>query len=85
MVRPSESGNSSFADNEEGFSGDRYSCFLDHDTWRDYVTAAGFLQVKHYYRPPGLPRHKPHCQDHRQVAEAARLTDGISQRRRRKP
>ena len=43
---------------EEGFSGDRYSCFLDHDTWRDYVTAAGFLQVRHYYRPPGLPRHK---------------------------
>ena len=44
--------------NEEGFSGDRYSCFLDHDTWRDYVTAAGFLQVRHYYRPPGLPRSK---------------------------
>jgi hypothetical protein len=44
--------------NEEGFSGDRYSCFLNHDTWRDYVTAAGFLQVGHYYRPPGLTRHK---------------------------
>jgi SAM-dependent methyltransferase len=44
--------------NQEGFSGDRYSCFLDHDTWCDYVTAAGFLQVRHYYRPPGLPRHK---------------------------
>jgi hypothetical protein len=44
--------------NEEGLSGDRYSCFFDHDTWRDYVTAAGFFQVRHYYRPPGLPRHK---------------------------
>ena len=44
--------------NEEGFSGDRYSCFFDLDTWRDYVTAAGFVEVKHYYRPPGLPRHK---------------------------
>ncbi len=44
--------------NEEGLSGDRYGCFLDHDTWRDYVTAAGFFQVRHYYRPPGLPRHK---------------------------
>jgi SAM-dependent methyltransferase len=43
--------------NEEGFSGDRYGCFLDN-TWRDYVTAAGFLQVRHYYRPPGLPRSK---------------------------
>jgi hypothetical protein len=39
-------------------SGDRYSCFFDHDTWRDYVTAAGFFQVRHYYRPPGLPRRK---------------------------
>ena len=44
--------------NEEGFSGDRYSCFFDHNTWRDYVTAAGFFQVRHYYRPPGLPCHK---------------------------
>jgi SAM-dependent methyltransferase len=44
--------------NEEGLSGDRYTCFLDHNTWRDYVTAAGFSQVRHYYRPPGLPRHK---------------------------
>ena len=44
--------------NEEGLSGDRYCCFFDHDTWRDYVTAAGFFQVRHYYRPPGLPCHK---------------------------
>ena len=44
--------------NEEGVSGDRYSCFLDLTTWRNYVTAAGFMEVRHYYRPPGLPRHK---------------------------
>ena len=44
--------------NEEGFSGDRYSCFFDLDTWRGYLTAAGYIEVKHYYRPPGLPRHK---------------------------
>jgi SAM-dependent methyltransferase len=44
--------------NEEGLSGDRYSCFLDRDTWCNYVTAAGFFRVRHYYRPPGLPRHK---------------------------
>ena len=44
--------------NEEGLSGDRYSCFFEHDTWRDYVIAAGFFKVRHYYRPPGLPRHK---------------------------
>ena len=44
--------------NEEGLSDDRYACFFDLDTWRDYVTSAGFEEVGHYYRPPGLPRHK---------------------------
>ncbi len=42
--------------NEEGFSDGRYSCFFDLDTWRNYVRAAGFFEVGHYYRPPGLPR-----------------------------
>ena len=44
--------------NEEGLSGDRYSCFFDLDTWRTYLASAGFIEVRHYYRPPGLPRHK---------------------------
>jgi len=44
--------------NEEGLSGDRYSCFFDLDTWRSYVTAAGFFEVQCYFRPPGLPCHK---------------------------
>jgi SAM-dependent methyltransferase len=44
--------------NQEGFSGDRYSCFFDLDTWRDYVTAAGFFEVQCYFRPPGLPCHE---------------------------
>jgi len=44
--------------NEEGFSDGRYVCFFDLDTWRDHVTSAGFVEVDHYYRPPGLPRHK---------------------------
>jgi len=44
--------------NEEGLSDDRYSCFFDLDTWRDFVTVAGFSEVRHYYRPPGLPRQK---------------------------
>lgn len=42
--------------NEEGFSNDRYSCFYDLETWRRYVTAAGFSEITHYYRPTGLPR-----------------------------
>ena len=44
--------------NEEGFSDERYCCFFDLDTWRNYVTAAGFVEVHHYFRPPNLPRHR---------------------------
>jgi SAM-dependent methyltransferase len=44
--------------NEERLSGDRFGCFLDLDTWRHYVTAAGFFEVQCYFRPPGLPRHQ---------------------------
>ena len=44
--------------NEEGMSDGRYACFFDLDTWRDYVTLAGFVEVGHYYRPPGRPRHR---------------------------
>ncbi len=44
--------------NQEGLGGDRYSCFFDLATWRDFITAAGFLEVGHYYRPPGLPCHR---------------------------
>jgi SAM-dependent methyltransferase len=44
--------------NEEGLSDDRYACFFDYDTWHDYVTAAGFVELSHYYRPPGRPRHQ---------------------------
>lgn len=42
--------------NEEGFSNGRYGCFLDLETWRRHVGAAGFTEVQHYYRPAGLPR-----------------------------
>ena len=42
--------------NEEGLEGSRYSCFFDLDTWRDYVVDAGFIEVRHYFRPTGLPR-----------------------------
>ena len=42
--------------NEEGWVGGRYGCFHDIETWRAYVTAAGFRELHHYYRPPGRPR-----------------------------
>lgn len=45
-------------DNEEGLRDDRYSCFFDLDTWRDYLTAARFFEVQFYFRPPGRPCHK---------------------------
>ena len=44
--------------NEEGLEGSRYSCFFDLDTWRDYVIDARFIEVQHYFRPTGLPRHR---------------------------
>jgi SAM-dependent methyltransferase len=34
--------------NEEGLNGDRYCCFFDLDTWRNYVSAAGFFEVRHF-------------------------------------
>jgi SAM-dependent methyltransferase len=43
-------------ENQEGWSGERYGCYYDWPRWRDFVTAAGFSEVAHYYRPPGLPR-----------------------------
>lgn len=43
-------------ENEEGWNGQRYGCYYDLARWRDLVTAAGFYEISHYYRPPGLPR-----------------------------
>ena len=43
-------------DDREGFSGTRYGAYYTLETWRALVTAAGFDELSHYYRPPGLPR-----------------------------
>ena len=42
--------------NDEGWNGERYGSYHDYASWRDLVSAAGFEEVDHYYRPPGLPR-----------------------------
>ena len=42
--------------NEEGFSRGRYGAYHDLERWQSYVSAAGFDEIRHYYRPPGLPR-----------------------------
>jgi SAM-dependent methyltransferase len=39
----------------EEWHGQRYGSFLTWDTWRKYVTEAGFVELEHYYRPHGLP------------------------------
>ncbi len=42
--------------NEEGFfNGDRFGAYHDIIAWRTYMAAAGFTELMHYYRPPGLP------------------------------
>ena len=42
--------------NEEGWNRGRYGAYHDLETWRRFVTQAGFEELEHYYRPPGLPR-----------------------------
>lgn len=42
--------------NQEGWNGPRYGSYYDLETWTALVTAAGFVPLHHYYRPPGLPR-----------------------------
>ena len=43
-------------DNREGFHGARYGSYLDHARWRELASACGFVELEHYYRPPGRPR-----------------------------
>ena len=43
-------------DNEEGWNRGRYGAYHDLESWRAFVLAAGFTDLEHYYRPPGLPR-----------------------------
>jgi SAM-dependent methyltransferase len=45
-------------ENQEGWNGGRYGAYHDLPTWRGLVTSAGFVELDHYYRPPGLPRHE---------------------------
>ncbi len=43
-------------DGREGWNGDRYGAFHHLQGWRGYLSAAGFVELAHYYRPAGLPR-----------------------------
>ncbi|MFZ6751087.1 class I SAM-dependent methyltransferase [Undibacterium sp. Ren11W] len=41
--------------NQEGWNRERYGVYYDLATWREYMHTAGFIELGHYYRPPGLP------------------------------
>jgi len=41
-------------DGEEGWNGDRYGAYYDWTIWREYLIAAGFIELTHFYRPPGV-------------------------------
>jgi SAM-dependent methyltransferase len=43
-------------ENQEGWNGDRYGAYYDLANWRVLLSAAGFVELQHYYRPSGLPR-----------------------------
>ena len=43
-------------DNQEGWNNGRYGVYHDLESWRRYLTGAGFSEIEHYYRPAGLPR-----------------------------
>ena len=44
--------------NEEGWDRGRYGAYWNLETWRRYLSAAGFVELAHYYRPTGLPQER---------------------------
>ena len=42
--------------NEEGWNRGRYGAYHDLERWREFAIGAGFEEIRHYYRPDGLPR-----------------------------
>jgi SAM-dependent methyltransferase len=43
-------------DDEEGWNRGRFGAYHRPETWHAFMTAAGFAELRHYYRPTGLPR-----------------------------
>jgi SAM-dependent methyltransferase len=44
--------------NEEGWHHGRYGVYHDLEAWRRFMREAQFIELDHYYRPPGLPRER---------------------------
>jgi SAM-dependent methyltransferase len=43
-------------DDREGWQGERYGAYYGLETWRACLTATGFAELAHYYRPRGEVR-----------------------------
>ncbi len=44
--------------NSEGWSGERYGCWMELEIIQPLLEQAGFTVIDHYYRPAGLPQHQ---------------------------
>ena len=42
--------------NEESWNSGRYGVYHDLEGWSRYTSAAGFVEITHYYRIHGMPR-----------------------------
>jgi SAM-dependent methyltransferase len=43
-------------DDREGWNAGRYGAWHSLEGWRAFMHEAGYVELEHYYRPPGLPR-----------------------------
>jgi len=44
--------------NVEGWNGGRYAAYHDVERWWAFALGVGFEEIRHYYRPDGLPRER---------------------------
>lgn len=42
--------------NDEGWNRGRFGAYHTLETWQSFLSNAGFVELRHYYRPEGLPR-----------------------------
>ena len=45
-------------DDDEGWHHGRYGTYHSLRSWQRHMSAAGFVELAHYYRPEGLPRNQ---------------------------
>ncbi len=67
--------------NEEGWNGGRYGVYHDLESWRRYVTAAGFVELTHLL-PPRRPAARATALAGERLAQTRRSQTGIGRIRR---